>query len=207
VEFVVSPRFEVESLPAMFTGIVERIGRVAGPGKRLAVETGYPDLAPGASLAVNGVCLTIVRSDKGRSSFDVVAETLSRTNLGDLRKGDAVNLERPLRVGDRLDGHIVQGHVDGTGVVAGTGAVLRVETPLAAQLVPKGSVAVDGVSLTVVDVEPGAFTVALIPTTRRRSTLGKVRRGDRVNVEVDILSKYARRTSRLTKEFLGKAGF
>jgi riboflavin synthase len=192
----------------VFTGIVEKMGRVAAPPPRLAVRTGWRGLRTGQSLAVNGVCLTVARVARGGLvEFDVVPETLSRTSLGDLRPGAPVNLERPLRADSRLDGHIVQGHVDGTGRVAAAGEVLRIETPLAGRLVPKGSVAVDGVSLTVVDVLPGAFTVALIPTTRRLTTLGRARRGQRVNIELDVLSKYARRASRITREFLRKAGF
>jgi riboflavin synthase len=191
----------------MFTGIVDRIGRVARPGRRFAVETRYADLVPGESVAVNGVCLTVVRAPDGVAQFDLVGETLRLTNLGALRRGAPVNLERALRAGDRLSGHVVQGHVDGTGFVARTGRMLRVETPLARQLVPKGSVAVDGVSLTVVDVESEAFTVALIPTTRRITTLGRLHRGQAVNIELDVLLKPARRPSRITPEFLRRAGF
>jgi riboflavin synthase len=191
----------------MFTGIVDRMGRVARPGRRFAVETGWDDLRHGESVAVNGVCLTVVRAPGGRAEFDVVAETMARTNLGDLRKGDRVNLERALRVGDRLSGHIVQGHVDGTGVVRQTGATLRVESPLARQLVTKGSVALNGVSLTVVDVEPDAFTIALIPTTLKITNLGRLRKGHRINIELDILAKYVKRASRITKSWLRKAGF
>jgi riboflavin synthase len=191
----------------MFTGIVDRMGRVARPGRRFAVETGWDDLCPGESVAVNGVCLTVVCAPGGRAEFDVVAETIARTNLGDLRKGDRVNLERALRVGDRLSGHIVQGHVDGTGTVRQTGTTLRVESPLARQLVTKGSVALNGVSLTVVDVEPDAFTIALIPTTLKITNLGSLRKGHRINIELDILAKYVKRASRITKSWLRKAGF
>lgn len=193
----------------MFTGIVEQIGRVVRPGRRLSVRTGFPDLVPGESVAVNGVCLTVARLRDDEAGFDLVPETLARTNLGRLRRGSPVNLERALRVGERLGGHIVQGHVDGTGRVLAVRPLLRIETPLASELVPKGSVAVDGVSLTVVDVEPEAFTVALIPTTRRRTTLGRLRRGDLVNLELDILLKFARRRppSRITREWLKRAGF
>lgn len=191
----------------MFTGIVDRMGRVARPGRRLAVETGYDDLVPGESVAVNGACLTVVRAPGGVAEFDLVEETVKRTNLGTLRRDASVNLERALRAGDRLSGHVVQGHIDGTGVVARIGKTLRVESPLVRQLVPKGSVAVDGVSLTVVDVEPDAFTVALIPTTRRITTLGRVKRGQAVNIELDMLLKAARRPSRITMEFLRRAGF
>ncbi len=191
----------------MFTGIVDRTGKVVRTGRRLEVETGYGDLRTGESLSVSGVCLTVARLRGSRAGFDLVPETLKRTTLGSLRKGEPVNLERALRVGDRLSGHIVQGHVDGTGVVARTRGLLRIETPLAAQLVPKGSVAVDGVSLTVVEAGPDSFTVALIPTTRRISTLGRLRRGRRVNVELDALARRPSRTSRITKEFLARAGF
>ena len=191
----------------MFTGIVDRMGRVVRPGRRFVVDTGWKDLRPGESVAVNGVCLTVVRSPGGRAEFDVVRETMRRTNLGDLRRGDRVNLERALRLGDRLSGHIVQGHVDGTGIVRRTGATFRVETPLARQLVTKGSVAIDGVSLTVVDVEPDAFTIALIPTTLRITNLGRRRKGQRVNIELDVLAKYVRRASRITRDWLRRAGF
>ena len=191
----------------MFTGIVERTGRVARPGRTLSIETGWNDLKPGESIAVSGTCLTVARIQEDRAGFDVVPETIRRTTLGRLRRGDRVNLERALRAGDRLGGHLVQGHVDGTGTVARTGGTLRIESPLAGQLVPKGSVAVDGVSLTVVEVEPGAFTIALIPTTRRLTTLGRLRRGQRVNIEVDVWLKKARPVSRLSIDLLRRAGF
>ena len=184
----------------MFTGIVERTGRVASPGRRLVVDTGWTDLALGESVAVAGVCLTVAR-------FDLVPETLKKTNLGDLRRGDRVNLERALRHGDRISGHLVQGHVEGTGRVARSGAVLRVETDLAVQMTPKGSIAVDGVSLTIVDVEEDAFTIALIPTTRRITTLGKIKKGARVNLELDLMTKRPAKASKITREFLREAGF
>jgi riboflavin synthase len=193
----------------MFTGIVERIGRVLRPGRRLVVQTGFRDLVPGESVAVNGVCLTVARLQDDQAGFDLVPETLARTNLGRLRRGSAVNLERALRLGERLSGHIVQGHVDGTGRVLEVRPLLKIGTPLAPELVSKGSIAVDGVSLTVVDVEPDAFTVALIPTTRRRTTLGRLKKGDLVNLELDILAKLVRRRSpsRITREWLKRAGF
>jgi riboflavin synthase len=191
----------------MFTGIVERTGRVLRSGRRLVVETGWDDLVLGESVAVAGVCLTVAALDGPRAGFDLVPETLRKTTLGALRKGGRANLERALRAGARLGGHIVQGHVDGTGRVARAGAVLRIETPLASRMVAKGSVCVDGVSLTLVDVEPEAFTVALIPTTRRITTLGRVRRGDRVNVELDVLLKKPPSRSRITLELLRRAGF
>jgi riboflavin synthase alpha subunit len=191
----------------MFTGIVARKGRVVRPGKRLVLDTGWKDLAHGESVSVAGVCLTVARHDGGTAAFDLVAETLKKTTLGALKKGDPVNLERALRHGDRISGHLVQGHVEGTGTVTRTGKLLRIETDLAAQMIPKGSIAVDGVSLTIVDVEPGAFTVALIPTTRRITTLGGVKRGARVNLELDLMTKRPARSSALTRDFLLRAGF
>ena len=191
----------------MFTGIVERTGRVVSPGRRLVIETGWTDLALGESVAVAGVCLTVAKLSGTLARFDLVRETLKRTNLGDLRHNDRVNLERALRHGDRISGHLVQGHVEGTGRVTRSGKTLRVETDLAPRMIPKGSITVDGVSLTIVDVEPDAFTVALIPTTRRITTLGKVKKGARVNLELDLMTKKPAKQSRITREFLRKAGF
>ena len=202
----------------MFTGIVEAAGRVrsvrkTNRGARLEVE-GPLRVPVGASVAVGGVCLTSL--EPGKLAFDVVPETLSRTTLGRLRAGARVNLERALAAGARLDGHVVQGHVDGTGIVESLsrkgGAVtlaVRVPAELSDQIVAKGSIAVDGVSLTVVDAGPGRFTIALIPTTLRRTTLGRLKKGDRVNIETDVLAKYARRRaeSRITKALLTRAGF
>jgi riboflavin synthase alpha subunit len=148
----------------------------------------------------------VSRIDGSRAGFDVHEETARKTTLARLRAGGRVNLERALRAGDRLGGHLVQGHVDGTGVVRRTGRWLEVETPLALQLVPKGSVAVDGVSLTVAELEADRFKVALIPLTRKITTLGRVRKGERVNVEVDHLAR-GRRGPGVTKELLLKAGF
>jgi riboflavin synthase alpha subunit len=191
----------------MFTGIVSRQGRVVTSGRRLVVDTGWTDLAHGESVAVAGVCLTVARQDGPRAGFDLVRETLKKTTLGALRRGDSVNLERALRHGDRISGHLVQGHVEGTGLVTRTGGTLRVETDLASQMIPKGSITVDGVSLTIVDVEPGAFTVALIPTTRKITTLGRVRKGARVNLELDLMTRRPKKESRLTRDFLKRAGF
>src|SRR5262252_478269 len=136
----------------MFTGIVERTGRVVAAGKRLVVDTGWTDLVQGESVAVAGVCLTVARLEPAGTRFDLVHETLKKTNLGDLRRGDRVNLERALRHGDRISGHLVQGHVEGTGRITQSGKTLRIETDLAPQMIPKGSITVDGVSLTIVDV-------------------------------------------------------
>lgn len=191
----------------MFTGIVARMGRVLRPGKRLVLETGWKDLAHGESVSVAGVCLTVDKFEGPAAAFDLVAETLKKTNLGKLRRGDPVNLERALRLGDRISGHLVQGHVEGTGIVSRPGQTLRIETDLASQMVPKGSISVDGVSLTIVDVDPDGFSVALIPTTRRITTLGRVRKGARVNLELDLMTKRPRKASTLTREFLLRAGF
>jgi len=182
------------------------MGRVVSMrGGTLVLETGYSDLQVGESLSVNGVCLTVARPDV----FRVVTETLRRTNLGDLRRGDQVNLERALRPMDRIGGHFVQGHVDGTGIVRKNGALLRVEVPheLSSGMVSKGSIAVDGVSLTLVEVGREHFSCALIPHTRKHTTLGGRRAGDRVNIELDVLGKYVYRQSRITPEFLRRAGF
>lgn len=191
----------------MFSGIVEKQGRIVRPGRRLEIRTGWSDLQHGESVAVAGVCLTVARLDGDSTGFDLVSETLKRTTLGGLKCGDGVNLERALKFGDRISGHLVQGHVEGTGRVLRAGAVLRIETDLAAQLIPKGSIAIDGVSLTIVDVEPSGFSVALIPTTRKITTLGRIRKGARVNLELDAATKRPARKSGVTKQLLQRAGF
>ncbi len=196
----------------MFTGIVElarvRSLRRSKAGARLDVDLPF-DAEAGESVAVSGVCLTW-----NGGGFDVVPETLSRTTLGGLKAGGRVNVERSLRAGDRLGGHFVMGHVDAVGEVAAVersrkAVALRVAMPadLARFVAPKGSIAVDGVSLTVVDVESDRFSVALIPYTLARTTLGAARRGTRVNLEVDVLARYARKDGRITKDFLRRAGF
>lgn len=192
----------------MFTGLVEALGTVAdvvpeGSAIQLAVVA-PPDIARscrvGDSIAVNGCCLTVVDVAQSRLAFQAGAETLSKTNLARLQPGEAVNLERPLPADGRLGGHFVQGHVDGVGEVAGIERDgqwitmwFRVPASLARQMVPKGSVAVDGVSLTVVDVESERFRVALIPHTLEVTTLGRRRIGDVVNIETDILAKYVQK--------------
>ena len=191
----------------MFTGIIEAVGSVTeiaphGELTRLTVEA--PSVTEGVrvgdSIAVNGGCLTVTRVDRGSFCFDAVPETLARTSLGDLRVGSRVNLERALAAGARLDGHIVQGHVDGTGRVqrlerAGDDVRLYVgcDPEFAGLLVEKGSVAIDGVSLTVVGAGRDAFDVALIPHTLKETTLGDRQVGDRVNLEADVLGKYVLR--------------
>jgi riboflavin synthase len=188
----------------VFTGIVEELGEVLavdqqGDSSRLTVRGSrvVSDAAHGDSIAVNGVCLTVVTHDAESFTVDVMAESLRRSSLGTARPGSRVNLERAVRVSDRLGGHVVQGHVDGTGeVIAVTPqehwTVVRVALPadLDRYVVEKGSITVDGVSLTVSAVEPGWFEVSLIPTTLSATTLGARRPGDVVNVEVDVMAKH-----------------
>ena len=181
----------------MFTGLVMGTGVVTSlDGGRLRIEAPVA-LPEGASIAVNGVCLTVVGTDNGTFEVDVIEETLRRSSLGQLAGGDKVNLETPLRVGDPLDGHIVQGHVDGTGTVAdvredGDSTVVRIaaDPELLRYVVEKGSIAVDGVSLTVSAIDADAFEVSLIPETLERTTLGQAAPGRIVNLEVDVLAKY-----------------
>ncbi|MBB1255222.1 riboflavin synthase [Streptomyces alkaliterrae] len=191
----------------MFTGIVEELGEVTavtdlGDASRLRLRGPLvtKDAAHGDSIAVNGVCLTVVENVDGEFTADVMAETLRRTGLGDLNPGSPVNLERAVAVGARLGGHIVQGHVDGTGTLlertpAEHWEVLRFALPrrLARYVVEKGSITVDGVSLTVVEAGDEHFTVSLIPTTLELTTLGRRTVGERVNLEVDVLAKYVER--------------
>ncbi|MFV0259935.1 MAG: riboflavin synthase [Acidimicrobiales bacterium] len=184
----------------MFTGIVEELGSVAaldGPRLRIACTTVLDDVELGASIAVNGCCLTVVAWDPVAGWFDtdVTDETFARTQLGDLGPGDPVNLERPVRLTDRLGGHLVQGHVDAVGQIVEPAPDLKVKVPdsLDRYLVEKGSVTVDGVSLTVVDPAVDGFTVAVIPHTAEVTTLGHKGPGDRVNIEVDVMAKYAER--------------
>jgi riboflavin synthase alpha subunit len=190
----------------VFTGIVESVAVVEAVeprGDLALIRLRAPELAGapiGASVAVNGACLTVTGSLGDRVDFDAVRETLERTSLGDLRAGARVNLERALRADGRLDGHIVQGHVDATGRVRALerrGDDVRLAVACAAAfarlLVPKGSIAIDGVSLTLVSVEAEGFDVALIPHTLRATNLGDRRPGDRVNLEADVLGKYVLR--------------
>jgi riboflavin synthase len=184
----------------MFTGIVEERGVVRRAGGRLSVgcRTVLIDSEVGASVAVNGVCLTVVERGQDHLAFDVTPETRRRTSLSRLAEGDPVNLERPVMLSTRLGGHLVQGHVDGVGSVTGIdrqdgdGAWATVRAPheLRPYIVEKGSVCVDGVSLTVAGLEGDAFSVALIPHTLEVTTLGSAREGDPVNLEVDVIAKY-----------------
>jgi len=187
----------------MFTGIVERTGRVArlsegeAGARRLRVADVGPiadESALGASISVSGVCLTVAATGSDWIEFDLIRETLVCSTLGDLREGDRVNLERSLRVGDRLDGHFLQGHVDGIAVVARVLSTrrehvvwLRPEPEVKPYIIPKGSIAIDGVSLTVAAVSGEEFSVALIPTTLEVTTFSSLRVGDQVNIESDII--------------------
>jgi riboflavin synthase len=179
----------------MFTGIVEEMGRVRSrAGSRFDIDAAVvlDGLAVGDSLAHNGVCLTVIDVRDGGYAVEAVDETLRRSNLGDLTPGDPVNLERSVRLMDRLSGHLVQGHVDGVGEVVSTAPDLRVRTDpdLLRYAVPKGSITVDGCSLTLVEVGKREFTVAVIPHTMAITTLGTRQVGDRVNLEVDLMAKY-----------------
>lgn len=183
----------------MFTGIVEERGRVLSTSGRLEVDTNgvAEDVVVGESVSVNGVCLTVAERGDGRLAFDLAEETLERTTLSGLEAGDSVNLERPVTLLTRLGGHLVQGHVDAVGTVESVGsdpagATVTISLPEALRpyVVEKGSIAVDGVSLTVASVDDVTFTVALIPHTLKATTLGAVASGDRVNLEVDVLAKY-----------------
>jgi riboflavin synthase len=184
----------------MFTGLVQAMGTVVTAGGRLVVEAPV-ELDPGDSVAVNGVCLTATKVDDGRFEADVMDETLRRSSLGGLKEGAQVNLELALRASDRLGGHFVQGHVDGLGTVSEvaddgpTSRRMAIDaTPeLLRYVVEKGSVAVDGVSLTVSALDDDSFTVSLIPETLQRTTLGHLWPGDRVNLEVDVVAKYVER--------------
>jgi riboflavin synthase len=187
--------FVLSSLSSMFTGIVQQLGRVASfEGGRLVVESGGVRAAVGDSVAVNGVCLTVVGAPDGRLEFDVVQETLERAKPF----GDEVNLEGALRAGEPLGGHYVQGHVDGVGTVRSKGDPVWIDVPadLLPYIVDKGSIAVDGISLTVAALDEQGFAVALIPHTLEVTTLGKTEPGDAVNLEVDILAKYVERLLR-----------
>jgi riboflavin synthase len=191
----------------MFTGLVEAMGSVqsltaTGAARRLVVSapTIARQLVLGESVAVNGTCLTVVQSDAKTCTFEIGPETLLRTNLEVLRVQDRVNLERSLRVGDRLGGHMVQGHVDGVGQIVrkeqdGEWVTMALTCPseLTTQMIPKGSIAVDGISLTLVHVTPDGFSVMLIPHTLANTTLGFKQPGDPVNLETDQLAKYVKK--------------
>jgi riboflavin synthase len=198
----------------MFTGIVEELGEVValehdGDSARLTVRGPLvvSDAVHGASIAVNGVCLTVVDVKDDAFTVDVMKETLDRSSLSALAAGSRVNLERPVRPSDRLGGHIVQGHVDGVGRIVSREPgerweVVTVGLPadLARYVVDKGSITVDGISLTVVEARADTFTVALIPTTLELTTLGRKKPGDAVNLEVDVVAKYVERLVRVPED-------
>jgi len=191
----------------MFTGIVEELGEITGiepRGDSVTLTVRGPlvteDAVHGASIAVNGVCLTVVDVEDGAFTADVIKETLDKSSLGVLEPGSKVNLERPVRLSDRLGGHLVQGHVDGVGTIISREPgerwdVVTVSLPsdLSRYLVDKGSITVDGISLTVVEAGADRFSVALIPTTLAMTTLGHKKPGDPVNLEVDVVAKYVER--------------
>ncbi|MDA8211164.1 MAG: riboflavin synthase [Clostridia bacterium] len=211
----------------MFTGIVEELGRLRGLKKgsksallEIAAREVLQDVKLGDSIAVNGVCLTVTGFTKDWFTADVMAETLGKTNLGSLRPGDRVNLERALRLSGRLGGHLVSGHIDGVGTIIGQqvvdiAVVTEIEAPpqVLKYVVGKGSVAIDGISLTVVEVTSRGFTVSLIPHTAKLTTLGFKKIGDRVNLEGDVIGKYVERLlhferpGNLNLDFLSKHGF
>jgi len=193
----------------LFTGLVAELGRVASierspDGARLRIEAAFAsELGEGDSVAVNGVCLTATEVDGGAFLAQAMNETLVRTSLGTLHDGSPVNLELPLRAGDRLGGHLVQGHVDTVGTVSeraddGFSVRVRIDAPgaLLRYVVEKGSIAIDGVSLTVAEVDQESFTVSLIPETLERTNLGSAEPGQTVNLEVDVLAKYVEKAMR-----------
>lgn len=216
----------------MFTGIIEGLGTIAaiapsGRGRRLVIEADYPleGLPIGGSLAVNGACLTAVRIEKNRFEADLSPESLATTTFSEARPGDRVNLERALRLSDRLDGHLVSGHVDGIGVMQSrekqdNALLIRVSAPMALTryMIHKGSVALDGVSLTINRCGQKDFDVSIIPHTANLTTIGFKPVGSRINIETDLIGKYVEQfantardqetpASRLDREFLIKTGF
>ena len=211
----------------MFTGLIEEIGTVVSLTRtavgRLIIASSkvINDVAIGDSVAINGVCLTVTSISEGKLSFDAVPETLSRSTLKDLRPGDKINLEASLRAGKMIGGHFVQGHVDGAGTFESItplaeSRVIRIgaSREILKYIVEKGSIAIDGISLTVASVDDSGFTVAVIPHTLNETTLGLKRPGDQVNLETDIIGKYIEKfvndrkgTSGVTENLLRDAGF
>lgn len=206
----------------MFTGIIEETGKVLTASTTILVISApqvVHGMKPGDSIAVNGACLTVTDFDRSSFSVDVMPETLKRTNLGQLKPGDGVNLERPMALGGRLGGHLVQGHVDDMGHIVSlewesNALIFRFEAPpeIMRHTVPKGFIAVDGVSLTIMDKDSSSFRVSVVDYTRQNTILGSRKVGDPVNLEADIIAKYAAQfaqlqTGGLTAEFLVEHGF
>jgi riboflavin synthase len=206
----------------VFTGIIEEVGKVVSAsrgGLTIAADNVLEDMRKGDSIAVNGACLTVTAFDKGSFSADVMPETLDKTNLGLLRPGGTVNLERPLAANGRLGGHLVQGHIDDKARVSsvlrsGEALLLRFDAPLKlmSYIVEKGFIAVDGVSLTVVSRDNNSFQLSIVGYTREHTTLGRRRVGDTVNLEVDIIAKYVEQLNKppsggITLDFLQEHGF
>lgn len=189
----------------MFTGLIEQVGEIESvrqtdAGRELRVRASFTDLTGGESIAVNGACLTVRKLGTGWFETAAVVTTLGRTTIGDWKKGTRVNLERALRPGDRLGGHIVQGHVDCVGMVAarsGAGDALLIDVSVPSSIEPllvsHGSVTVDGVSLTVNELKPGGLQISLIDYTLQHTTLGDLREGNRVHIEADVIAKHVRR--------------
>lgn len=215
----------------MFTGLIEEIGTMEGASKAeksmkftIRAKKVLQDIKLGDSISTNGVCLTVSNYDGSSFTVDVMPETMRKTNLGKLQKGSPVNLERALKVSDRLGGHIVSGHIDGTGLIReyrdediATWLTVETQEEVMKYIIPKGSVAIDGTSLTVVDTTDNSFTVSLIPVTKEETVLLKKRVGDEVNLECDIVGKYIERfmtfnkatkkTSTIDMKFLTDNGF
>ena len=179
---------------SMFTGIIEKTARVTEKTDRgLAVErpADFVDTRTGSSISINGVCLTVISLDHTSMRFDVIGETWNKTNLGSLQPGSIVNLERAMRADGRFEGHFVQGHIEGTARVLVAGTILELELPetLLPFVVPKGSITLNGVSLTVAELKKNVCTIALIPHTLQATNLGLLQSGDQVNIETDIISR------------------
>lgn len=203
----------------MFTGIIEEVGTVMAASPRKLVIGVLAEMELGESIAVNGVCLTVTGFDTSSFSLDIMPETRQRSNLGFLRAGDKVNLERALVLGERLGGHLVQGHIDATGRVVslnwdGTTMLVRCEAPpeIMRYVVENGFIALDGISLTVAAKDASSFQVSIVDYTRKHTILGERRVGDLVNLEVDIIAKYVEQLNQahrsgVTVDFLAKHGF
>ena len=209
----------------MFTGIIERVGiirrvQIQSQGRKFTIVPleSLDDIRIGDSISTNGVCLTVIGFEGGGILVDVMAETLSRSTLGQLTVGDRVNMERALRLGERLGGHILLGHVDGVGVIKGIrrqgiSHIFSVETgyEITRYVVPKGSIGIDGISLTIATIEEKGFTVSIIPHTLNHTTLNSKKIGDKVNLEADIIGKYVEgllsKEDGLSIDFLAENGF